>query len=229
MMLAQHSAAVQRDTKYRTRNRTIRPEVHRPDGVLWSLLQGQARTSRSAATAFYLMIGDPDHMPDRLDLLHVLQNDAASRTPGGVSHRTAINRDFREMNTSFTMIVDNVVLAATTLMNSGCTAPRSDLDRLASILIASTIEAEEMVSLLQHGLCTTRLSPVIAGILALDEHGARVVNELTRPLATDSTRRQVLHTEPIAVYTRVAQAISLCGVIAASVKQMTVKYPTLAT
>lgn len=200
------------------------------NATYYDLLDAQAEAAYRAATAFHAMVGDFGNIADYLKQLEQIEHEADELTRNFVNKVntqfiTPLDKeDMHLLTARLDDVTDTIEKAASHIQVYGLRAPRPELKSMVEMLVAITSETQKIVAQLRQGLNQPTLTPMLAGIHAMETRVDRLFREALTTLFDDEALDVRLVIKWKEVYELVEQAINQTEKITGTIETLIIKY-----
>jgi predicted phosphate transport protein (TIGR00153 family) len=196
----------------------------------YDLLDAQAEAAHRAAKTFHALVGDFGNIADYLKQLEQIEHEADELTHSFVNRVntqfiTPLDKeDMHVLTARLDDVTDTIEKAASHIQVYGLRSPRPDLKSMVEMLVAITSETQKVVAHLRQGLNQPTLTPMLAGVHAMETRVDRLFRQALTSLFDDETldTRSIIKWKE--VYELVEQAINQTEKLTGIIETLVIKY-----
>ena len=200
------------------------------NATYYDLLDAQAQAAHRAATTFHALVGDFGNIADYLTQLEEIEHAGDELTRQFVNKVntqfiTPLDKeDMHLLTARLDDVTDTIEKAASHIQVYSLRAPRPELKSMVEMLVAITSETQKIVAQLRQGLRQPTLTPMLAGIHAMETRVDRLFRQALTTLFDDETLDTRLVIKWKEVYELIEEAINQTEKISGTIETLIIKY-----
>jgi predicted phosphate transport protein (TIGR00153 family) len=200
------------------------------NATYYDLLDAQAAAAHRAAKVFHALVGDFGNIVDYLKQIETIEHEADELTRSFVNKVntqfiTPLDKEDMHMLTArLDDVTDTIENAASHIQVFGLRAPRPELKSMVEMLVAITGETQKIVGQLRQGLNQPSLTPMLAGIHAMETRVDRLFRQALTTLFDDQTIDTRLVIKWKEVYELIEEAINQTEKLTGTIETLIIKY-----
>jgi uncharacterized protein Yka (UPF0111/DUF47 family) len=201
------------------------------DLAFFSILEMQAKAAHDAATTFYDLVTDFEHISEHTKKVDVIEHEADQLTHLLINKMDATfitpldKEDLRDLSQALDDITDCIEAAAARAELYRLTAPRADLEPLVGLLVKAAEATWEAVSALKNGFRNSdSLRQTLIHIHLIENESDRAFRQALADLFHEPDPDTLMVIKWKEIYDRIEASVDKCEDVAKILGSVIIKY-----